>query len=197
MSHRLLTCSYCRAPLPAWHLQTTNLEACPRCGTQQWVTAFPAALRDAAPPNLGQPLRSEEESSCYYHADKEAEVPCDSCGRFLCGLCTISFRGRQLCPSCIDTGLKTEQFGPTRSHYPAYDTIAMLLVILPMIIFPIVVFTAPIALYYGVRALRGPRVPARSTTLRAAIAMGLATVQLAFVILFWGSLIVSLVGGRT
>jgi hypothetical protein len=198
MSHRLMTCTFCRAPLPAWQAQSPNLEVCPRCGTQQWAVTFPAALKDAAPINFGRPLQTAEEASCFYHGEKQAEVPCESCGRFLCGLCAVAFRGRTLCPTCLDTGLKTQQLGETRSTYPAYDSVALLLAFLPVIIFPLaifVVFTAPAALYFGLRGLRGARMPGRSVILRSAIAVILATIQIAAIIFTFGSIANQIVGG--
>jgi hypothetical protein len=41
------------------------------------------------------------ESSCFFHASNRAETICDGCGRFLCGLCSISFGQRRFCPDCI------------------------------------------------------------------------------------------------
>ena len=41
-------------------------------------------------------LLSEGESSCFYHPNKRAVVPCDQCGRFLCTLCRVDFGQRVL-----------------------------------------------------------------------------------------------------
>jgi prepilin signal peptidase PulO-like enzyme (type II secretory pathway) len=63
------------------------------------VTAFPAITTPSGSNSI-VPCASGE-SSCFFHSDNRAETICDECGRFLCGLCSISFGRRKFCPDCI------------------------------------------------------------------------------------------------
>jgi len=74
-------------PLPRWGLDTNIETACPTCGSENIVRAFPAmfAERAAAAPEAAL----TGEAACYDHPGKRAVAACQQCGRFVCQLCSV------------------------------------------------------------------------------------------------------------
>src|SRR5215469_11439342 len=103
MNIPLVSCTNCKAPLPEdvfnWH----ELTLCPGCRSPLQVEIFPALFRASTPGRSGEAVMEATESSCFYHPAKKAVIPCEACGRFLCGLCDCEFNGSHLCPSCLET----------------------------------------------------------------------------------------------
>ena len=100
-------CGKCDASLRESSYNSNYSAACPQCYTPAWAYVFPAwtkgeeevvAHSDA---DIGQ-------ASCFNHETKRAASICDDCGKFLCGLCSISYAGKQLCTSCISATKRGE-----------------------------------------------------------------------------------------
>ena len=98
-----LTCLRCNQALPEEDWNAPEMRRCPACDALFRTLAFPALLREARPVQPA-PLGMEGDATCFYHSRKKAVTPCDNCGRFLCALCEIEFRGERWCPACLGTG---------------------------------------------------------------------------------------------
>lgn len=63
---------------------------------------FPA-IQQKLTGQRAEAIGSESESSCFFHPQSRAAVACDSCGRFLCGLCDLDTGGTggHVCPTCF------------------------------------------------------------------------------------------------
>lgn len=99
------------------------------------------------------------EAGCFYHSTKKAAQVCDECGRFLCLLCDVDFNGRHLCPNCLETGQKKGRISKLEKRRVRHDKIALRLVGLPVLVFPLIyftLFTAPFVLIYGFLKWRSP-----------------------------------------
>ncbi len=143
------------------------------------LEVFPALFREAAAGRPGDALLVEDESSCFNHPEKRAEVPCGSCGRFLCGLCAIEFNGRHLCSVCVEAEAKNPEAKHLQNEITHYDTIALTLAIFPVLIFYVTFITAPIALYMIFRHLKAPAGPVPRSAWRCVAAGIIAGLQLA------------------
>src|SRR6185369_11464514 len=84
---------------------------------------------------------------CFFHPKKQAVVPCDECGRFLCGLCNVELGNRNICPGCIDGGLQKGKLPSLKTQRRHYDSIAFAIAVLPAFMIWPTIFTSPIALY--------------------------------------------------
>jgi hypothetical protein len=120
----------------------------------------------------------EGESSCFYHPQKKAVVPCEGCGRFLCALCDCILHGRHFCPGCLDTGKKKGKIKSIETDRTLYDSIALGVAVLPLLIFWLTIITAPIALYMGIRYWNAPRSIVHRTRIRLVLAMIFASLEL-------------------
>src|SRR4026207_1126810 len=127
MSGAAILCPACYAPLPPSHFNTRSFEPCPTCPAKVQAAVFPAAFRTMAPGQTGERILVQGESSCFYHEQKKAVVPCDACGRFLCALCDVDLNGKHLCPQCLDTGRQAGSLQELETRRVLYDNAALLL----------------------------------------------------------------------
>ena len=136
------SCGSCSALIPSANWNQDFPVPCPACAADVSVTVFPAALQ---PPQavLPEQIVTGQEAGCYNHAAHRAVAACDSCGRFLCALCDIDTAPGHICPACFDR-LDTA----TLRERVNYDSIALALVTLPMLLCWLPIVTTPAALFF-------------------------------------------------
>ncbi len=182
----LISCTKCKAALPGEGYNTAALAPCPNCGAWLQVQVFPALFKGLAAGQAGENILVEAESSCFYHPQKRAVVPCDGCGRFLCALCDCEFNGQHLCPTCLETGKKKGKIKNLQNHRMLYDNLALALAVFPLLIFWFTIVTAPMALYLGIRYWNAPSSIVPRTKVRLLLAIILAGLQiLGWVVFFY------------
>ena len=176
-----------------------DLSPCPACGTPLQIEVFPALFRNQSVGQSGEAILVEGESSCFYHPQKKAVVPCQGCGRFLCALCDCELHGQHFCPACLETGKTRGKIKSLENQRTLYDNLALILVIVPLIppltfigIYATIV-TAPAALFVAIRYWNAPRSIVRQTRIRQVIAIVLASLQ----ITGWGVLIFAVTSHRS
>lgn len=178
MSSPTVTCTNCKAPLSEdvfnWH----ELTPCPACAAPLQVEIFPALFRATAPGRAGEAVVESTESSCFYHPAKKAVVPCEACGRFLCGLCDCEFNGSHFCPSCLETGRKKGKIKSLENHRTLWDSAALSLAIAPLIIAYFTLITAPLALFIAIRHWNTPTSIIHRTKIRFVFAIIFASLEI-------------------
>jgi len=180
-----LCCAECSWPVPPESWNRDEGVRCPVCGEKIQTFVFPAiAVRRAgAEP---QPLAADTEASCFYHPASRAVVPCDECGRFLCSLCEIEIDSRRLCPACFEAGVAANKLAAAETSRTMYDSIALALATLPMLLFWPAIIGGPAALWIVVRRWRAPGSLVPRTRIRYYLATLFALGELAFVVvLIW------------
>jgi hypothetical protein len=182
MTSILPRCPGCRTPLGEGVFNRPELVPCPTCGAPLHVEIFPALFRPAARGRDGEALIIDGESSCFYHPQKKAVVPCQGCGRFLCALCDCELHGQHFCPACLEVGRQKGKIKNLENQRTLYDGIALSLSLLPLLIFYFTIVTAPIALYIAIRYWNAPRSIVHRTKIRFVLAILFASLQ----ILGWG-----------
>lgn len=183
-SSAAVLCPSCYTPLPPSHFNLGSFTPCPACQAKIQAAVFPAAFRPAAAGQSGERILIAGESSCFYHEQKKAVVPCDVCGRFLCALCDMDLGGKHLCPQCLGSGREKGSLQQLETQRITYDKGALLLALIPMVLFVLWAFTlvtAPIAVFLGIMAHFKPNSILGFSRWKAiaAIVIGL------FQILFW------------
>lgn len=151
---------------------------CPACGVPLQIEVFPALFRKIAPGQSGEAIMIEGESSCFYHPQKKAVVPCDGCGRFLCALCDCALDDRHFCPACLETGRTKGKIKNLENQRTLYDSIALALAIFPMLIFYFTIITAPMTLFVVIRYWKAPSSILRRTKIRFLAAMVISLLQI-------------------
>ncbi len=177
-------CSGCRGILPAGMFNLGSFAACPSCSAPLRVEVFPALFRQ----NDVKAAETlvEGESSCFYHPQKRAVVPCDGCGRFLCSLCELDFNGQHLCPSCLESGKKKEKLETLTNERVRYDRVALGTALLPALCLWPSIIGAPIALYIAIRYRNRPTSVTNPTKVWYTIAAVMASLE----ILGWITLLI-------
>lgn len=193
MPRRLAVCPACQTPLPDTALNTGRLESCPACGTPSQVEVFPALFRAKAIGSAGELIIVPGEAGCFYHPDKKAAVPCAECGRFLCALCDLELNGRHLCPACLETGQRQGRLAELEKHRTLYDSAALTLAVLPVLFWPVTIFTAPTVLYLVVHGWRQPGSLLRRSRWRFVVAALLALAEIGG----WVTLFYFMIAGPT
>jgi hypothetical protein len=175
--------TYCHACLATIPYPASGATVDCRCGVHARAFVYPAIfrLRVGSP---GEAIQAEGESACFAHEGKRAVAACDSCGRFVCALCRIEWGSRVLCPACVNAAEKRTDL-LVRSR-PLYDTMALAIAVGSAVLFTLSLFTAPIAIYLAIRALRAPRSLVPRTMVRAWTALGVALLELGG----WGWLLI-------
>ena len=179
MTARLIACTKCRAPLPPALYNMPDFGSCPACGARTKAEVFPAALRPPGPGATGEAVLVEGEASCFYHPAKKALVPCESCGRFLCAVCDVELNGVHLCPACVQSGKKKGRLKHLENRRTLYDSLALAIVVYPIILVWPTIIGAPIALYIAVRHWNAPSSIVPRTKWRAILAIVIALVEIA------------------
>ncbi len=171
-----LFCTRCHQGLPEEDWNAPEMRRCPSCDALFKAVTFPALLQEQRPVQPA-PSGSEGDAICFYHPRKKAVTPCDNCGRFLCALCDIEFRGERWCPACLESGRRKHSNLHLETRRTNYDSIALALATLPALLLWPSLLGAPMALYVAIRYWRTPPGIVPRTRLRYYLAIGLAGVQ--------------------
>ncbi|MBN1671171.1 MAG: B-box zinc finger protein [Kiritimatiellae bacterium] len=174
----VLSCSRCKAAVPAAAFNTPARTICSACGTPLYAAVFPAMFRELARGHGGETLVVDTDASCFYHAAKKAVVACETCGRFLCALCDIEFNNQHLCPACIETGRRQDKLETAATHRVLYGDVALALALFPLVVWPATFFTAPAALYVAIRYWNAPQTLIPRTKARHVLAVFFALMQI-------------------
>jgi hypothetical protein len=145
-----VVCGACSMRIPPSNWNQEFPVPCPVCGREVAVTVFPVALQ---PPKPALPERvvTGEEASCYNHPANRALAACAACGRFLCALCDIDAAGGHVCPACFE-----RQETPALHERVNYDSVALALVTLPMLLCWLPLITTPAALFFAFKFWSAP-----------------------------------------
>jgi hypothetical protein len=141
-------------PLPRWGLDTNLETACPTCGSENMVRAFPAMFADRAAAAPEAALTGE--AACYDHPGKRAVAACQQCGRFVCQLCSVELGGVIYCPSCVAAGAGQARAANADAQRTLYDSIALTLPLISFLFWPVTIATAPAAIVISISKWKQP-----------------------------------------
>ena len=139
-----LSCGHCKRNFSLPFDVSTQTHVCSRCDNTTTIHFYPGM---GAGPESNKPDTTpvvSNESSCFYHPETQAKTHCDHCGRFLCDLCDIELHGKHICGNCLYEGAESEKIETLITQRTRYDTIALMLAIIPMLLFKLWVITAPV-----------------------------------------------------
>jgi len=122
------------------------------------AAVFPALVRENARGDRGDPLLTDSEASCFYHAAKRAVVACGSCGRFLCSLCDIELGRQHICAGCVESGKKKGQLDTIVKECTLHDRAALIVALVPLLppLWLATAITGPLTVFYVLRHWNDP-----------------------------------------
>ncbi len=166
-------------PLPKWELATSDTAICASCGATNQVRIFPAAFRDDRD-SVTTESALEGEAACYDHPSKRAVTACGQCGRFICQLCSVEFGDGVWCPSCVAARAGKAKAVKLETSRTLYDSIALLLPMGAIVLYPFMVLAAPASLVLTVMKWAQPLSLVRRNRWRFAAAILLSVAELGF-----------------
>ena len=182
----IVQCSKCHAEIPRELYNVPQLSACPGCDSPVRALVFPRFAQ--SPARVLAERAAQGEAVCYYHALKRATTACDQCGRFVCALCSLDLgSGQVFCPNCAESGLRKDKIPTVRSDRRLYDSQALMMATVPILLVWPTLLTAPIALFLAIRHWNSPRtlVPRSRIRLVLAILLSLTTIGLWIVVIVY------------
>ena len=188
-SVQTLRCPRCKAALPLEVVSAADRTSCPSCDVTLIAAAFPALFRGPRKGEKAQALLVDGEAGCFYHPDKKAERACDNCGRFVCALCDIELAEQHVCPTCVGTRKKKGQHNRLQRNRMLYDEVALALALLPLLIWPLTLLTAPAALGMAIYHWNKPTGVIPRSRIRFVLAILFALLEMAG----WAALFIVLI----
>ena len=167
-----IPCNRCDRPLPKWELARQDAALCPECGASSTVRVFPALFAETAP--VATEPAAEGEATCFDHPGKRAAGACGHCGRFVCQLCAVDFKGAVWCPSCFAARDFKTPAAELNNSRTLYDSIALTVAAAPLLLWPFTALSAPVALYLAIRYWNRPLSLVRRVRWRSALAILIA-----------------------
>jgi hypothetical protein len=171
----------CDTPVLERAINQNTLMECKGCSALLDVEVFPALFRQNTTGQTGELVVLEGDASCFYHPNKKAVCPCEACGRFLCALCDCDFNGDHFCPACLETGKTKGKIKNLENQRTLYDSIALSLVIVPIVtllFWFMTIITAPAALITALVYWNAPRSIVHRTKVRYVIAIVFALAEI-------------------
>jgi len=150
-----VSCAACGKPLPPELLNRDAPEPCPSCRRPVLALAFPAILGRGAGTSVPA-ATTDGQAECFVHAGRVAVAACDACGRFMCALCDVESGGKHMCAACFSSELENKGREGKGAQRLIHSGIALRLALYPLLFFPLTLITAPVALFWVVRAWRRP-----------------------------------------
>lgn len=175
----VLACTKCSTPLSSRYVNVAEPVGCPGCQAPLRAQVFPAFFREIQRGSAGELAIQEGQATCFYHPQKTAHVPCDACGRFICALCDVELHGEHLCPSCVEAGRRKGKIVTLENKRTLHDSVALSLALLPWIVWPVTIITAPAAIVYSIVMWKKPGSLAPRTKIRFVLAIVFAVLTLA------------------
>ena len=175
----MLSCTKCNTSLPLQMINSNTLGTCPSCGGLLRADVFPALYREFPTIRSGETLQMANEAGCFYHPRKKAVVPCSACGRFVCDLCDVALNGQHLCPACFEKGKTKRKIKNLENQRTCYDTIALMVATVSILIYWFTIITAPFVIYLTVRHWKSPTSIIPRTKIRFVLAFIIASLQIA------------------
>lgn len=151
-----VACPKCETPLPESQFNAPDFQPCGSCSAPVRSLVFPACFERAPGPVRAEDAVLDDEARCFYLPEKKAVAVCDSCGVFLSSLYVFELDGKNLCPKCVEKGKAKGDLKSLEHTRVCYDSVALSLSLLPIIMWPFTLVTAPMALYIAVRNWKKP-----------------------------------------
>ena len=152
-------------------------------GVDHFVHLFPAVVRPSESVNA-EAILEEGQASCFFHEESTATAICDVSGRMICDLCKTEWNGRTISIDALQSLMKEGKSSESVKSCTMWDTIALSLVLIPLLFSPLLVVTAPIAL--GICLLKwraGPTGILRRSRWRYVVAALIALLEIGVVVM--------------
>ena len=163
-------------------------------GVSHSVHLFPAVVRSGDTMSA-EAILEEGQASCYFHKESTATALCDVSGRMICDLCRTEWNGRTVSIEALQSLIKDGGSSEHLKRCVMWDTIALTLVLVPLLFWPLLILTVPIALGICLFKWRkGPTGILRRSRWRYVLAVFIAVLEIGLIIMM-GTAFLSVTNG--
>ncbi|MGC2422039.1 MAG: hypothetical protein WA405_10360 [Candidatus Acidiferrales bacterium] len=149
-----VACPECVGNVPPRETQT-GWQSCPYCEKRLQIRAWPV-VRSGANATAAMP----DQATCFFHPDKAFQACCQRCGRFVCALCDLQLGAEHVCPTCFERGRTDTAVDGAKAEWRhrdvLYDSIALSLGWLWILVWPLIVAALPGAIFLHVKYRKAP-----------------------------------------
>lgn len=174
-------CPHCDQALRGIDLTPEGMGTCPSCGRKSVVVIFPALTtgNNTSPPALPDDPPAEGESACFYNPKRRATKECSHCGVLISDAWAAHWGSDTVCLKCLEHLREKGQDARFQGSRTLWDNIALTLSLVPftVVLWWAIVFTAPAALFLGIRHWNSPRSMVPRGRWRLVVAILLALIQ--------------------
>lgn len=151
-----VACPKCHREFPDESLQDQGgLSACPSCKSIVELRVYPR-LRKSISSSLkvDDLLSGEGDALCRFYPELKADTVCEECGCLLSKKAAVTWTNVDYCLPCLHLLRESKGRDEFLARRVIYDNTALGLI---LYLFPLSLFTAPLALYYLIRYRKASR----------------------------------------
>lgn len=153
-------------------------------GADHDVQLFPAILRESAKVKI-DPLVEAGTTTCFFHEKLPASAVCEVSGRMICDLCKTEWKGQTVSFEALQSLVGQKGKRLKGEVATKWDSIALVLALLPLIMWFTTIATAPVALGICLWKWRaGPTSVLRKSRWRYVLAGLIASAEIVFWVWF-------------
>lgn len=131
-------------------------QKCPYCEQRLQIRAWAVARQ-----STNAAAAMAEQATCFFHPDKVFQACCQRCGRFVCALCDLQLGAEHVCPTCFERGRADSGVNGGKAEWRhrdvLYDSIALAIGWVWIIVWPSIVAALPAAIVLHVKYRKAPR----------------------------------------
>jgi hypothetical protein len=175
---KILSC--CNASVKTHEPSAGKPQHCLYCNNYYQISYLPQQFHQSQAKQL-QTISAEASIPCYYDEKLTAKYTCQACGVHMSEAWSATWGNQIICLKCLEHQLQN----PESSHFvqslTRYDRIALIYALLPIIIFPFIIFSiliAPCVLFTYFKYRKTTTSLVANTKRNWIIAFTLATLQI-------------------
>jgi hypothetical protein len=144
-------CPHCNTVLALQSVYSGS-QTCAKCGRAFEAVVFQPATRKVNVEQLAA-AGVGGGSPCAVHSGNAAIANCERCGCFMCSLCNIDADGAKYCANCFERLNAEGALSTSNNRMTNYEGISKASAAAGCFFYP-AIFTGPLAIVYGIKALK-------------------------------------------
>lgn len=134
----------------------TGWQSCSYCSKRLQIRLWPVVRSSTY-----AVVAMQDHATCFFHPGKAFQACCQRCGRFVCALCDLQLGSEHVCPTCFERGRADSGLNGGKAEWRhrdlLYDSIALALGWLWIIVWPVFFVALPFAIVLHAKYRKAPQ----------------------------------------